>query len=77
MEVSKPGKSVYLEVGVWYEADTNQIHLTAKNVPGFHTTISGNPSSERRWHPNLFNKLAKVLQEAGAPAPELLDSNRT
>ena len=64
-------------MGVWYEPETNQIHLTAKNVPGFHTTVSGNPSSEMRWHPNLFNKLAKLLRGAGAPAPELIPTERS
>jgi len=69
MEISKPGKSVYLEVGIWFDEGQGQIHMTAKNVAGFHTTVNGNPNSVR-GHPNLFNKLAACLKEAGAPAPE-------
>lgn len=69
METSKPGNAVYLEMGVWYDKDQGHIHLTAKNVHGFHTTVSGDPAS-KRGHPNLFNKLARVLKNAGAPYPE-------
>jgi len=67
---SKLGKSVYLEVGIWWDADQRQIHLTAKNVEGFHTTVSGDESS-KRGHPNLFLKLAEVLRDAGAPHPPI------
>ena len=68
LKASKPGKSVYLDVGVWYDEDQGHIHLTARNVEGFHTTVSPDPSSVR-GHPNLFAKLAKALKEAGAPGP--------
>lgn len=69
METSKPGNSVYLEMGVWYDKEQGHIHLTAKNVHGFHTTINSDPTS-KRGHPNLFAKLAKVLKDGGAPFPE-------
>jgi len=72
MEVSKPGKSVYLNVGIWYDEKQGHIHLTAKNVEGFHSTITDDPNSVR-GHPNLFWKLAKVLKEAGAPHPDVPD----
>lgn len=65
---SKPGNSIYLHVGVWYDAKKDTIHLTARNVKGFHTWISADPSS-KRCHPNLFKKLAKCLRDQGAPAP--------
>ena len=70
MQTSKPGNSVYLDVGIWYDEDQGHIHITAKNVEGFHTTVNKNPES-KRVHPNLFNKLAKCLKESGAPAPEI------
>ena len=70
MKTSKPGNSVYLDVGVWYDEEQGQIHLTAKNVEGFHTTVSNDPES-KRGHPNLFGKLAKVLKDAGAPYPTI------
>lgn len=69
---SKPGKSVYLDVGVWYDTEKDHIHLTAKDVDGFHTTVNGN-SDSLRGHPNLFMKLAKVLRDAGAPHPVIED----
>ena len=68
--VSGPGKSVYLEIGVWWDEAQGHIHLTAKNVEGFHTTICGDPIS-KRGHPNLFTKLAKVLRDNGAPHPAI------
>ena len=74
---SKPGKSVYLEMGIWYDEDQDHIHMTAKGVPGFHTTVNANAES-KRGHPNMFGKLAKVLRDAGAPAPAVAvsDANR-
>ena len=70
MRTSEPGKSVYLDVGIWYDEQQGHIHITAKNVHGFHTTINDNAES-KRGHPNLFMKLAKCLKEAGAPHPEI------
>ena len=70
MRTSKPGKSVYLDVGIWYDEDQGHIHITAKNVKGFHTTVNAD-SASKRGHPNLFRKLAKCLKEAGAPAPDI------
>lgn len=72
VEVSKPGKSVYLNIGVWYDSDQDHIHVTAKDVPGFHTTVARDPES-KRGHPNLFDKLARVLKGAGAPYPAIVD----
>jgi len=70
MRTSEPGKSVYLDVGIWYDEKQGHIHMTAKNVPGFHTTVADNPAS-KRGHPNLFMKLAKCLRDSGAPHPEI------
>lgn len=72
-EASGPGRSVYLEVGIWWDAEQRHIHLTAKNVPGFHTTVSADPDS-KRGHPNLFAKLAKVLKDNGAPHPAISEA---
>ena len=70
-QASGPGKSVYLEVGIWWDEGQQHIHLTANNVPGFHTTVSNDPESKRR-HQNLFLKLAKVLKGNDAPHPPCL-----
>jgi hypothetical protein len=69
MDISKPESAVYLEMDVWYDENEGHIHLTAKNVQGFHTTVNRDPASTR-GHPNLFAKLTKVLKEAGAPRPK-------
>lgn len=69
-QASRPGNAVYVEMGVWWDADHGQIRLTAKGVKGFHTTVSADPDS-KRGHPNLFAKLAKVLRDNGAPHPAI------
>ena len=69
-QVSKPGKSVYVQMGIWYNEDTKEIHLTAQGVEGFHTTVNNKPDSIR-GHKNLFGKLAKLLAAEGAPHPQV------
>lgn len=74
MRKSKPGNSVYLEVGVWFNQETGKIHMTAKDGDGFHTTVNDDPVS-KRGHPNLYMKLAKCLRKAGAPHPAIEDKD--
>jgi hypothetical protein len=75
-QASGPGKSVYVEMGIWWDADQGQIHMTARDVQGFHTTVSRDPRS-KRGHPNLFAKLAKVLRDNGAPYPAIPEEVET
>lgn len=70
IESSKPGKSVYVKMGMWWDDDQGHIHLTAPGVHGFHTTVCENPDS-KRGHPNLFMKLARALRDGGAPHPPI------
>lgn len=70
LEASKPGRSVYVKMGMWWDPEQGHIHLTAPGVHGFHTTVCPNPDS-KRGHPNLFAKLARALRDAGAPHPDL------
>ena len=69
MEISKPGRSVYVRMGVFYNEDTGQIHLTAPETKWLHTTVNNKPGS-KRCHPNMFAKLARILKESGAPSPD-------
>lgn len=68
---SKNGKTIYLQVGVWYNEDHDRIHIAATKE--FITTVNANPKS-KRGHPNLFKKLARSLREHGVPAPEINES---
>ncbi len=70
MKTSKPGKSVYLQIGIWLNEKTGNIHITGDGVHGFHTWVSNDPTSIRN-HKNLFGKLAAVLKDAGAPYPNV------
>ena len=67
MKLSKKGRSVYTEVGFWLEKD-GSIHLAIKGDPRGHVAVNQDPT-KRNGHPTLFNRLAKALNEAGAPAP--------
>jgi len=69
MRKSKQGKTVYLEMGIWYNADTGEIHLTAPKTDWFHTTVNDKQDSKRQ-HSNLFGKLSRCLKEADAPHPD-------
>ena len=72
MATTKPGKTVYLEIGVWYDEKRGDIHIADKDR-GFITTVNANPASDR-GHRNLFNKLAKCLRKAGVPAPDTVNA---
>ncbi|MGI9488091.1 MAG: hypothetical protein ACR2RF_19870 [Geminicoccaceae bacterium] len=74
MRKSEPGNSVYFEVGVCFNQDTGKIHITGKDVEGFHTTVNADPQS-KRGHPNLFMKLARCLRDAGAPHPAIEETD--
>jgi hypothetical protein len=62
------GKSVKVELRVWYDARSRHIKLAGKGLTA--STVSNDPSSTR-YHPNLYRKLTKLLRDAGAPAPVL------
>jgi hypothetical protein len=70
---SDKGKTAYLNVGVWYDAETGHIHMTLPHTGWFHTTVNADPTS-KRGHPNLYSKLARALKEAGVPAPVVLEA---
>jgi hypothetical protein len=65
---SEKGNTAYLNVNVWYDAETGHIHLTLPNSDWFHTTV-GSDESSKRGNPNLFAKLARALKEARVPGP--------
>jgi len=46
----KGGNTAYLNMGIWYEKDTGQIHMTLPHSGWFHTTVNGEPNSKRS-HP--------------------------
>jgi hypothetical protein len=62
-----PTKTVRLNVGIWYNDKSGHIHIAAKD--SFISTVSGDPES-KRYHPNLYRKLAACLAEAGVPSPK-------
>ena len=67
---SETGKTVYFEIGIWYDDNSGKIHVSAPSVSDFGiTTVRYNPK-RKRGHPHLFQKLAQCLRESGVSVPE-------
>jgi hypothetical protein len=60
-------KSISLEVRVWYDPRSRHIKLAGTGLTA--STVSNDPAS-KRYHPNLYKKLARCLSENGIPAPD-------
>ncbi|TIU01168.1 MAG: hypothetical protein E5W55_01120 [Mesorhizobium sp.] len=58
-------KTAKLELSVWYSEKSRRNHVAGG---GFRSTVNADPAS-KRYHANLYRKLAKFLREAGMPAP--------
>ena len=66
------GKSVKLEIRTWYDEKSGHIKLAGKGLTA--STVSNDPNS-KRYHPNLYRKLTKLLRDAGAPAPVMEEAD--
>jgi hypothetical protein len=66
-------KSVKLELRVWYDQKSGRIKLAGSGLTA--STVSNDPASKRRYHPNLYRKLTKCLRDAGVPAPRMEQSD--
>jgi hypothetical protein len=64
--VKNQRKTARLDVGIWFNPNTGHIHLAAKDH--FISTVSADPAS-KRYHPNLYRKLAAALRDADCPHP--------
>ena len=74
----KGGKTIRLEIGVWYNEKSGQIHISGVKGERFISTVSPDATS-KRGNPHLYAKLAKCLRSAGKPAPliEVADDEQT
>ncbi|MGD9510376.1 MAG: hypothetical protein AB7I59_22660 [Geminicoccaceae bacterium] len=54
-----------VEFRVWFDPGSRHIKLAGG---GLISTVCDDQDS-KRYHPNLYRKLAKLLRESGAPAP--------
>jgi hypothetical protein len=68
MPTDSQGKRVNMKVGIWYNGETDHIHIQSSDFGGFISTVNRNPDS-KRGNPNLFGKLGRCLARAGAPHP--------
>lgn len=61
-------KSVTAQVSIWMKPNG---HIAiASQKEDFISTVSNDPDS-KRYHPNLYRKLAKVLRENGVLLPDI------
>ena len=60
------GKTIKLELSVWYDDKSRHIKLAGN---GLTTSTASNDPESKRYHPNLYRKLAKCLRDSGVPAP--------
>ena len=60
--VSKKGKTVYVQLGIWKKG--NIIHIANPKTGDFHTTVN-NREGSLRCHKNLYQKLKNLLEENG------------
>lgn len=58
-------KSIKLESRVWYDEKSRHIKIAGKGLTA--STVS-NDTNSKRYHPNLFRKLAFAFRQAGARA---------
>ena len=70
MRTSKPGNSVYFQIGI-FRGKNNRIEIRSddKDETGkpYVITAVSDDESKRRGHPDLFKQLARILRENGAP----------
>jgi hypothetical protein len=55
-------KTVSIRLNVWANSRTRMIHLASRDA-GLISTVSDDPGS-KRFHPNLFLKLKRILVAA-------------
>ena len=60
-------RSIKLELRVWFDPVSEQIKLAGPGLTA--STVSNDPAS-KRFHPNLYRKLATALRNEGVPAPD-------
>lgn len=59
-------KSISLSLRAWYDPKSGHIKFAGKGLTA--STVSNDPAS-KRYHPNLYRKIARILRDEGAPAP--------
>ena len=70
VKVSKKGRTVTFEVSAWWSPEDDCIRLASNDSATMILTVRNDPKL-KRGHPKLFRELAKMLWEAGAPAPDI------
>jgi hypothetical protein len=75
MRFGKNGKTVKLEISVWWNARDKTIHLASSQSESLIATVNNDPKS-MRGHPKLFRELAKILKQHDVPGPSPVSTER-
>lgn len=60
----RKAQTVYVDVGIWHDKKSGEIHISGPKEKRFHSTVSKVKGSKRR-HPNLYKKLKEILVREG------------
>lgn len=60
----RKGQTVYVDVGIWRDKETGEIHISGPKEKRFHSAVS-NDKNSKRYHPNLYKKLREILKREG------------
>lgn len=63
-------KTARAEIGIWFKPETGAIHLSLGDY-GLSTVNADR--ANKRGHPHLYNKLAKLLRDQGKPHPAIVE----
>lgn len=69
--VERNGKTAYLKIGVWFDDQAGDIHLS---IAGHGLSTVNGRAESKRGNPHLFNKLAKALRDEGKPHPAIIEN---
>lgn len=60
----RQAQTVYVDLGIWHDNKTGEIHISGPKEKRFHSTVSKVKGSIR-FHPNLYKKLKEILIREG------------
>lgn len=56
----RKGQTVYVDMGIWHNKDTDEIHISGPTEDKLISTVSNKKGL--RYHPNLYKKLKGILK---------------
>ena len=60
----RKGQTVYIDMGIWHDKKTGEIHISGPKEKRFHSTVSKIKMS-RRLRKDWYKKLSEILVREG------------